>query len=357
MSEVAVVVGQGFSAAGPLRLAEAGDNNRVEQIFDQLLAEDMARFQKSLDEALKPQRNYLSDVELEIYRRGKKLRPAILMLSARMMHGDSPLPDKVIMAATSLEMLHVATMIHDDIIDDALVRRGLTSINASRGINAAILLGDMQFVQAIRTFVDAIEFKTEMELVKLVLDTAFRICAGELDELGTDPNLDTAKLRERYFDVIERKTAIMFGLACETGVSLVHGRSSEARRIGFFGRRVGRAFQIVDDLMDLLQSEAISGKRRGMDLARRCLSLPIIYAMEALGSEHLVTQIIRGREYSEWELEQCIEAVTRTDGTARAYADARFQALDALVYLEPFPANRYRQALKDIALYTVNRGF
>lgn len=347
----------GASAPPRLRLAQARPDLAIERIFDDLLARDMESFQQELEEALKPQAAYLTEVELEIYRRGKKLRPAMLMLSARMVHGDSPLPRKVVMAAASLEMLHVATMIHDDIIDDALVRRGLGSVNARRGVNAAILLGDMQFVQAIRTFVDTIEVQSEMGLVKLVLDTAFRICAGELDELETDRNLDTAKLRERYFEVIERKTAIMFGLACETGVSLVRGRTSEARRAGFYGRRVGRAFQIVDDLMDLLQEESVSGKRRGMDVARRCFSLPIVYAMEALGADHLLTRVMRGRPCTEDELGQCIEAVTRSDAIARAYADARSQALDSLQYLEPFPDNRYRQAMKDIALYTVDREF
>lgn len=329
----------------------------LDPIFDDLLAEDMERFESSLEVALKPQRAYLTEVELQIYKRGKKLRPAMLMLSARMIHGDAPLPQKVIMAAASLEMLHVATMIHDDIIDDALVRRGLSSVNAHRGTNAAILIGDMQFVQAIRTFVDAIEVQSEMELVKLVLDTAFRICAGELDELETDPALDTAALRRRYFEVIERKTAIMFGLACETGVSLVQGRTSQARRIGFYGRRVGRAFQIFDDLMDLLQDESASGKKRGMDLARRCLSLPIVYAMEELGPGHLVTQLMRGRACTAAELQECLEAVRRTNATARAYADSRTEAMDALVYLDPFPPSRYREAMRDIALHTVNRSF
>jgi heptaprenyl diphosphate synthase len=348
---------EGAPEPGGFRLAHARDENPLDRIFGELIAEDMARFDEMLETALKPQRSYLTETELAIYRRGKKLRPAMLMLAARLVHGAAPLPKKVIMAATSLEMLHVATMIHDDIIDDALVRRGLSSVNAARGTNAAILLGDMQFVQAIRTFVDAIEFKTEMELVKLVLDTAFRICAGELDEIETDASLDTEALRKRYFDVIERKTAIMFGLACETGVALVRGRTREARRIGFYGRRVGRAFQIFDDLMDFLQDEAGSGKRRGMDLARRCLSLPIIYAMESFGSDHLVTQIMRGREYTEPELQQGIAAVTRSDAPARAYADARFQAIDALVYLDPFPKNPYHEALREIALYTVDRGF
>jgi heptaprenyl diphosphate synthase len=342
---------------GWLRLAEARDENRVDRIFDDLLADDMVRFEQRLEVALEPQKKYLAEEEREIYRRGKKLRPAMLLLSARMIHGAEPLPEKVIMAATSLEMLHVATMIHDDIIDDALVRRGLTSVNARRGTNAAILLGDMQFVQAIRTFVDAIEFKTEMELVKLVLDTAFRICAGELDELETNPMLETTVLRDRYFEVIERKTAIMFGLACETGMSLVQGRTGEARRVGFYGRRVGRAFQVVDDLLDLLQDERDSGKHRGMDIEQRRMTLPIIYAMESLGADHLLTRAMRGAALDTADVRLCLEAIGRTDATARAYADARHQAIDSLTYLELFPENVYRQALREIAMFTVNRGF
>jgi heptaprenyl diphosphate synthase len=352
-----LVISADGNAVQPLRLAQVRSTRVVERIFDELLAEDMKLFRRELDAALAPQAAYLSETELEIYRRGKKLRPAMLILSARMVHGDAPLPRKVLMAAASLEMLHVATMIHDDIIDDALVRRGLASVNARRGVNAAILLGDMQFVQAIRTFVDTIEVQSEMELVKLVLDTAFRICAGELDELQTDRKLAPEALRARYYEVIERKTAIMFGLACETGVSLAKARTSDARRIGFYGRRVGRAFQIIDDLLDLLQDEADSGKRRGMDIARRCFTLPIIYAMEELGPNHLLSRVMRGRACSEDELQVCIDAVTRSDAIARAYADARLEAIEALTYLEPFPDNRYRRAMKDIALFTVDRDF
>ena len=348
---------EGIHTQGGLTLASARQQNPLDQIFDELLAQDMARFDKTLDEALLPQRKYLTDTENEIYRRGKGIRPAMLILSARTFAGEAELSDKVIMAAVSLEMLHVATLIHDDIIDDALVRRGLKSVNANRGVNAAILLGDMQFVQAIRTFVDAIDTESEMGLVKLVLDTAFRICAGEMDELETDRSLDCAALRTRYFEIIERKTAIMFGLACETGVSLAGGRTSDARRIGFYGRRVGRAFQIVDDIFDLVQKQSDSGKMRGMDLARRCFSLPLIYAMEALGPSHLVTQILRGGDYTPQELEQGIEAVTGTDAIGRAYADARTQAVDALEYLKPCPDNPFKDALTKIALHTVNRGF
>jgi heptaprenyl diphosphate synthase len=343
---------------GNFRLADAHVSCAFDRILEELLYEDVKRFQSVLEKALEPQRDYLTETEHQLYRRGKKLRPMMLMLSARMIHGDSELPEKVILAAASLEMLHVATLIHDDIIDGALIRRGLESVNATRGSNIALLVGNLQFLQGIRSFLDAIDTDSEMGLVKQVLDTAFRICCGEIDELNTDPYWEPTKLKEHYYQVIERKTAIMFGLACETGVALAQGHSSDARRAGYYGRRVGRAFQIMDDLFDNLLPTNIAGKVQGTDLAQRRFSLPIIYAIEELGDDHLVSQIARGViSPSNEQLVEGVEAIKLSNGFAQAYADARYQALDALEYLNPFPDNQYRQALGEIALSTVDRSF
>jgi heptaprenyl diphosphate synthase len=333
------------------------EGDPLDRIREQLLAEDWERFTEMLHKTLEPQQPYLTEAEYALYGRGKKVRPMMMMLSARMIHGLSPLPSKVIKGAVALEMLHVATLIHDDIIDNALVRRGLRSVNAARGTETAIIIGDMQFVQAIRAFVDAIDAQKDMGLVKTVLDTAFRICCGELDELQTDPTWDTSVLRKRYLETIERKTAILFGLACESGVTLADGHTSDARRIGFYGRRVGRAFQMMDDLFDFAQSDEASGKPQGMDLARRRVSLPLIYAMQELGPSHPVSRIMHGANYTPEELRSGVEAVKRTAGFAHAYAEARGQALDAVEYLRPSPRNRYRQALEEIALHVVDRGF
>jgi heptaprenyl diphosphate synthase len=332
--------------------------NPFDYILAELLDEDMQRYQELLEKSLEPQKAYLTDTEYLIYHRGKKIRPMMLMLSARLVYGDGKLPDKTIMAAVSLEMLHVATLIHDDIIDNALKRRGLDSVNATRGTNTAILVGDLQFVQAIRNFVDAIDTATEMGLVKLVLDTAFKICCGELDEINTDPNWDIETLKRKYFEIIERKTAIMFGLACETGAAIVRAHSRDARRVGFYGRRVGRAFQIMDDLFDSLQDEGKSGKVTGMDLQQKRLSLPVIYAMEELGEGHMLSSLMRSKETpGDAEVRLGIKAVNESNALARAYADARKEALESLDYLHVFEPNKYRDALTQLAMYTVDRSF
>jgi heptaprenyl diphosphate synthase len=342
---------------GGLYITGGRNDKPIDRIQKELLSEDMRRFDETLMKALEPQRDYLTETEYELYRRGKKLRPMMLMLSARLLSGHGYLPEKVIKGAVSLEMLHVATLIHDDIIDNAMLRRGLKSVNASRGVNTTILVGDMQFVQAIRGFVDAIDTQEDMGLVKLVLDTAFRICCGELDELRTDPNWETKILREHYYETIERKTAVLFGLACESGAALAGSHTSEARRIGFYGRRVGRAFQIMDDLFDFIHKDKITGKVQGTDLAMRRATLPIIYAMDELGPGHPVSRIMKGAKYSPNQLTAGIHAVKNTAGFGKVYYEAREQAIDGLQYLKLFPANRYRDALEEIALHVVDRSF
>ncbi|KAA5831774.1 polyprenyl synthetase family protein [Saccharopolyspora hirsuta] len=325
----------------------------VQAAWNNLLPDARRRYQETLAARLEPQRDYLTSTEYAIYHGGKKLRPLLLLLSAHLVLGSQSAPQKVVDGAVALEMLHVATLIHDDVVDDSLLRRGMASVNAVRGAETAIIVGDMQFVQAVRGFIDVIDRERDMDLVKMVLDTAFRVCCGELDELQVNPSWDTDVLLARYWETIDRKTAVLFGLACEAGVVLAGGRTADARRAGFFGRRIGRAFQVMDDLFGLVQDAEKSGKPRGMDLARRRASLPIIYALDELGPDHPVTRAFRGGEPVDGD--RAANEVRHTRGFARAYADARAQALDALEYLRPFHPGPHRAAMADLALHVVDR--
>ncbi len=229
-----------------------------------LVDADLARFETTLAAALEPQAEYLSETEYETYRRGKKLRPLILLLSSRVCTGSAEeLPQKVINASVSLEMLHVATLIHDDIVDVAPIRRGLGTVFAERGTEMAVLIGDLQFIQAIRCFADGIDTQKDMQVVKMVLDIGFQICCGELDEILTDPLLDAQTLEKRYLRTVNRKTAALFALACESGALLAGAGKTEAFHLGQFGRRFGVAFQIMDDIFDFVRPEELSGKAPG----------------------------------------------------------------------------------------------
>ncbi|SDT83376.1 heptaprenyl diphosphate synthase [Streptomyces sp. TLI_053] len=327
----------------------------LQQVWQDLLAEDLVRYRQVLEEVLRPQAEYLTPTEYALHRRGKKLRPMLLLLAARMVHGTGRLPDKVVNGAVSLEMLHVATLIHDDVVDDSSLRRGLPSVNAARGTHTAVLIGDLQFVQAIRGFVDGIDAQRDIDLVRTVLDTAFRVCCGELDELRTDPAWDTEALLAHYWRTVERKTAVLFGLACEAGVTLADGRTRDARRAGFYGRRLGRAFQVMDDILDLTHDQHTTGKPPCTDLARGRWSLPLIHAAHELGPAHPATRILRGEAHDDAQLRAAACAVRATGACATAYAQARNQALDALTHLQPFPPGVYRDALAEIAWDVVDR--
>jgi len=332
----------------------------------ELLAGELAAFERALEDALAPQADYLTAVERALYRRGRRVRPTLLLLCARIAQPAAahagPLPGKVVRAAVSLELLHVATLIHDDVVDDAAVRRGGPSVNAARGRDAALLLGDLQFVQALRCFAAAVDGERDMELVRLVLDAGFDLCRGQLDELaapsapGAAP-LATAALRERWLRTIDRKTAALFGLACECGALLGGGRRRLAALLGRSGRLLGRAFQAMDDLRDLVEPQASSGKPRGADLAQGRVSLPLILAADELAPDSPARAVLSGERVPAALVADAADEVAATRGFLAAYAQARSYALEAADLLELLPRSPYRRALAALAHDVVDRGF
>lgn len=360
-----------------------------------LLRSDLSRFETVLDRVLDDQDDYLTAAEKELYKEGKKIRPVLLLCCARLgilfdlirtrVHEENidieaddfdardltldleaemdavagrDLPHRAIHGAVSLEMLHVATLIHDDIIDSAPVRRGHPSFNASRGGNQALLLGNMQFVQAVRLFADTVEVEEDMALVRQVLDTGYQICAGELDEL-TSPSGEwtTPQLEARYFRTANRKTATLFGLACESGVQLVRGSTKLTYALGRYGRKLGEAFQVMDDLFDVLRTEDQAGKQPGTDLREQRFSLPIVYALDTCAPDHPLYEVMYDEGASEAAFDTALDAVRQPEVVERTYNQARRRALQAVKYVDRIPPNPYQQVLRDVAYHTIDRGF
>lgn len=328
----------------------------LHRICESLLAYDLLQFRNEIDRAMEVQAAYLTDIERQMLMGGKKIRPVVMLLAARMVAGAAHLHPKIHKGAASLEMLHVATLIHDDIVDDAPLRRGLPSVSAARGIKTALLVGDLQFVQALRGFAQAVETERDMSLVRRVLDTAFDICRGELDELDRTLPTDINSALTRYYQTIDRKTAELFRLACHAGVELAGGRLRDARRAGYFGRSLGRAFQIMDDVLDLVEYEGSAGKETGIDLTQGRLSLPVLFALQRLGADHAIGQALSGEiQLSGDALQTAIDDLRECGAIDMAYAHARREAQQALFYLKGFAPTVYRSALEDLALYVVDR--
>ncbi|WP_338849086.1 polyprenyl synthetase family protein [Massilia sp. W12] len=341
-----------------LKLGQEGGEDALSAIVRDLMAQEMAGFALELESALAPQQGYLTQAEMDLYQGGKKVRPLLLLLSARLFQPQQALPRKVLRASASLEMLHVATLIHDDIVDHASLRRGQSSVNAARGTEMAILIGDMQFLQAVRCFTDAIETERDMQLVRWVLDTAFEICKGEIDEMTTRPQASPQALHARYLSTIDRKTAVLFSLACESGAALMQAGKSDVRRLGEYGRRLGRAFQMMDDLLDVAHSDSAAGKRKGQDLQQKRLTLPLIHAMQLWGDAHPMVRYLRSEEAAdETQIAQWVEQIRHSEAFLQSYAEARNTALQARDALQGLPQGPHLQAMRALCMQVVERTF
>lgn len=338
------------------------DAQFVKEAANDLYAAAMNEFEGELERCLAEQGHYLSEADKMMYRKGKRLRPRLLLLFALLCRnqeyvGSERIPSKIVSAAVSLEMLHVATLIHDDIIDAASYRRSYETINARQGTEMAILIGDMQFVQAIRKFTHMIENEHDLQLVQQVLDTGMELCKGEIDELLVDADIRDPSLQEqRYIRTIDRKTARLISMSCRAGAALADGSKRACWYAGQFGQKLGQAFQIMDDLKDLTQDLHESGKQRGIDLARRRFTLPYIYALEELEEDHIVQRMLLDSSWepSAAELEEARVAVLQSSGMTKAYSKAHLLLMDALDLLQLFPASPYRSELEWIARRIMN---
>jgi heptaprenyl diphosphate synthase len=320
-----------------------------------LFANELERLNEQFSKRLEKQKRYLTENEVKMYLNGKKLRPLLLILSAKINSEDinSEISDRVIKAAVSLEMLHIGTLIHDDIIDTAETRRGIPSINFSRGKEVALLMGDLQIVESMRSFIDCVETQDDIKIVKNYLNTAFSLCTGELDELTEETDWATEKLRERYLKTIDRKTGKFFALACDAGAKLVKVNNNNMNNFGMY---FGRMFQLIDDLLDITESDKNTGKKKFTDLANRRITLPIIYAMEELTEGSLISKIMKGHIYSSEEFTIACEELLYSNAIIKSYSEARVYALKALKCLESYPDSEHLNALKNIISYTVNQG-
>ena len=192
------------------------------EYIQQLLAEDLDRFNEKFASVLSRQKDILSENEIDLYKKGKKIRPLLLILSARMNSGDSQkeLEDKVIAAAVSLEIAHIGSLIHDDIVDKAPLRRGLPTFNASKGYEFALLIGDLQIMESARVFAAFVNSADDIKLMKEYLDTGYNLCKGQIEELVNETtSWDPKIVSQRYYRIIDRKTGRLIAFACEAGAT------------------------------------------------------------------------------------------------------------------------------------------
>jgi octaprenyl-diphosphate synthase len=279
---------------------------------------------------------------------GKRVRPALLLLAARLAGYSG---DRAVLYGSVVEFIHTATLVHDDIIDEAEVRRGRLSVHSRWGNDITVLLGDYLYIKSMALALT----QDALEVIRLLCDVTLRMIEGELYQLTKTGDIDIGE--EEHFEIIRRKTAYLFAGCAQIGGMLGDTTIDERQALWDYGFHVGVAFQLIDDLLDYTAEEAVLGKPAASDLREGKVTLPIIYLLES-GPAHareLVTGIVREREVTpeDWrELRRLLVEHGATDAAARK---AQQYASRAKQFLARFPPSRPREALEGLADYVLMR--
>lgn len=283
--------------------------------------------------------------------KGKKFRPTLLLLSARMT--GAPKPAECIAASVMLELVHIATLIHDDTIDNSALRRGKPTVNTRWSEDVSIIMGDYVYSKVFKMLAELKMFK---EMETLARTTHF-MTIGEMTQIERKNDFDTTE--EDYLTIIDKKTASLISAACEIGARVGGGDDEAAEACASFGRNVGLAFQIMDDILDFVGSEKILGKPRGSDIRGGDLTLPMISALRnAPESERTAMQrMATSPDLKDGALDDLVRLMEKHGGFACARERAAHYAHAAKALLLPFDNSPSRNALQSAADYVVERNF
>jgi octaprenyl-diphosphate synthase len=310
-----------------------------------------ARFRDQLDTPIRPVAELCEHVERY---RGKMLRPTLVILSGLAANTAlvEPNDDHIVVAAV-IEMIHMATLVHDDVLDDASVRRGGDTVNKCKGNEAAIILGDYLLS---KSFHLCSTLDTQRTALRVGEVTSI-VCEGEMLQLAQRGDFDLGE--PAYFNIIRRKTAALIALACELGASHADAPRAIVQRLSDFGDKIGTAFQIQDDLLDLVGDEPVVGKSLGKDLDKGKLTLPLIHHLSRLDSARRAATIERLKSGASTPAERA--ALARDLEATGSIRFAREKAKDlvsqAKSLLSPLDDSRARAALLSLADAVITRTF
>ncbi|WP_455201252.1 octaprenyl diphosphate synthase [Kaarinaea lacus] len=283
-----------------------------------------------------------------IYSGGKRLRPVLVLLSARALNYEG---NQHINLAAIVEFIHTATLLHDDVVDASDKRRGNDTANAIWGNEAAVLVGDFLYSRAFQMMVDC----NSMRIMEILSDATNTIAEGEVLQLLNCHDPDTSE--QRYMDVIHFKTAKLFEAAGQLG-AVISGASPEQEfAMAKYGMYLGTAFQLVDDVLDYSSSSEEIGKNIGDDLAEGKPTLPLIRAMTTGSADHANTIRKAITEGGREHIAEVMKAIEATDAIEYTAKIARDEANRALEMLSKIPDSRFRDALSSLAEFSINRTY
>ena len=279
---------------------------------------------------------------------GKRLRPMMVLLASKLVGGGG---DSAIRLGAVVEMIHTATLVHDDVIDDARTRRGRPSANIKWGNHTSVLAGDWLYMQAFQIAVRERNF----HVLDLLIGITQSMVEGELLQLQRIGSIDVSEAD--YMELVERKTAGLFSTCARLGAAIAKADTAVENKLGEYAWNVGMAFQLIDDVLDFTARETVLGKPVGNDLWEGKVTLPLIYALEKADADErgLVETVLRERNYERVPFESILDLIRRHGGVERVRARADVFTEKARAIISEFPESPHQRALYTVTELVTDR--
>jgi octaprenyl-diphosphate synthase len=311
------------------------------------IAREMEEFEQKFRSSVKTKVLLLDKIMGYIVKRkGKQMRPMFVFLSAGTC---GKIQESTFRGASLIELLHTATLVHDDVVDEANYRRGFFSVNALWKNKVAVLVGDFLLSKGLMLSVENKDFN----LLSIVTDAVREMSEGELLQLEKSRRLDITE--EVYFEIIRRKTASLIASCCGVGASSSGASEEVVRKMQKFGEHIGTAFQIKDDLFDYGEEEI--GKPVGIDIKEKKMTLPLIFALGKVGwaEKRKIISIIKNESNNPRKVKEVIAFVKKSGGIEYAQLSMKKYHEEALAMLNEFPESDYKRSLIQLVQFTIDR--
>ncbi len=321
--------------------------SRAEELLS-IVADDIKHVEEKMRSGISEKHTDLQAVvDYLVGAGGKRLRPALTLMAANFYSVDK---EKSYSLAASVELLHTATLVHDDLIDNSLFRRGMPTLNVSWSPGATILTGDFLFARSAQLAAET----DNVRIVNIFADTLMAIVGGELNQLFNDGHGNVPSMDE-YQQRIYAKTASLFAAGTQTGGILCHAPEPEIKALRDYGYYLGMAFQIVDDMLDFKGDEEQIGKPVANDLRQGIATLPVMLFNQKQPNHPTILKAVRREKVSDEEILAVVEQIRASGCVDDSLKEASRYIEQAHAALEKLPDNPYRRAMHGLADYTITR--
>ncbi|MBA4390598.1 MAG: octaprenyl diphosphate synthase [Syntrophus sp. (in: bacteria)] len=317
--------------------------------FFVLVDKDLKKLELAIDKLITTKISFIKEIVSYIIKSGgKRVRPVLVTLSSKLCgyKGEKHIP-----FAAIIEFIHTATLLHDDVVDNAKTRRGFSTVNTVWGNEPSVLVGDFLYSKSF----ELMSQEGNPEILKTISRATTSLSEGEILEIIKTADIKTTE--EEYFEVIGNKTAVLFSAACEIGAILGKVTTTQRNALKNFGYKLGIAFQLRDDILDYTSYDEVLGKRVGTDLKEKKVTLPLIHALQSASEKEtsIVAKILKKQIISQKDFDRVSKFIETHDGIIYTSSATKKYLQDAKKHLNIFPSSRYKEGLLSLADYMLKR--